>query len=77
MNPDSTAPGPANPGLGGVTSLKTSGLSKLNILQQRMKRLRAEKERLTKERGLEEVETALQKEIMADLRKQHGLRDGT
>jgi hypothetical protein len=32
---------------------------------------------LAKERELEEMEAALQQEIMAELRKEHGLGDGT
>ena len=46
--------------------------SRLDVLQKRMERIRAEKERLAKERELEEMEAALQQEIMAELRKEHG-----
>lgn len=50
----------------------TGGPSKVDILQERFERFRAEKERLAKTGELEEMETALQQEIMTELRKEHG-----
>lgn len=51
----------------------SSGPSKLDILQERIERVRAEKERLSKLQELEGMEAALQQEIMAELKKEHGL----
>lgn len=75
-NADSIAQGSANSGEGRATSPEVAGgSSRLDILQQRMERVRAEKERLAKVQELEEMEATLQEEIMAELRKEHGLRD--
>lgn len=66
VNPD------PNSGIGGSISPDPSGQSKLDILQQRMERVRAEKERLTKVGELEQMEAALQQEMMAELKKERG-----
>jgi hypothetical protein len=76
--PDSLVQGSANSGIGPTGSANAGGgPSKLDILQQRIERVRTEKERLAKEREFEEMEAALQKEIMVELRKEHGLGDVT
>jgi hypothetical protein len=74
---ESLLPGPSNPQAGGASSSDarsvSSGPSKLDILQNRIERVRAEKERLSKLQELEGMEAALQQEIMAELKKEHGL----
>jgi Eukaryotic aspartyl protease len=45
--------------------------SRLEILQERIERVRAEKERLAKVQELEEMELALKQEIMEELRRKH------
>ncbi|KAE9377246.1 glycoside hydrolase family 17 protein [Stipitochalara longipes BDJ] len=74
-NRDSVAESSVSSGTGRAANPESADgprLSRLDILQQRMERIRAEKERLAKERELEEMEAALQQEIMAELRKEHG-----
>jgi hypothetical protein len=46
------------------------GPSKVDILQERLERVRAEKNRLSKLQQLEEMEAALQQEVMAELKKE-------
>jgi Eukaryotic aspartyl protease len=74
---ESVQSGPSNPEAGRAVSSDaggaSSGPSRLDILQQRMDRVRVEKERLSKLQELEEMEAALQKDIMAELKKEHGL----
>ena len=69
---DTMLPEASSSETGRTTSPGTAtGPSKLSILQQRMECVRAEKERLAKEREPEEMEAALQQEIMTELRKEH------
>ena len=42
----------------------------MDILQERLEHVRAEKDRLSKLQQLEEMEAALQQEVMAELKKE-------
>jgi hypothetical protein len=68
--PNLSSPGAEPGGSSNSKSLET-GPSKVDILQQRLERVRAEKDRLAKLGELEEMEAALQQEIMAEFRKDH------
>ncbi|PMD39513.1 acid protease [Hyaloscypha variabilis F] len=48
----------------------SSGPSKVDVLQERLERVRAEKDRLSKLQQLEEMEAALQQEVLAELKKE-------
>ena len=70
--PASSAAGPADQA---DTSSAGTGPSKVDILQERLESVRAEKDRLSKLQQLEEMEAALQLEVMAELKKER-LADG-
>jgi hypothetical protein len=63
----SSAAGPADDA---DTSSASTGLSKVDILQERLEHVRAEKDRISKLQQLEEMEAALQQEVMAELKKE-------
>ena len=69
------APSAAGPADQADTSSAGTGPSKVDILQERLERVRAEKDRLSKLQQLEEIEAALQLEVMAELKKER-LADG-
>ncbi len=65
--PASSAAGPVDQA---DTRNASTGPSKVDILQERLERVRAEKDRLSKLQQLEEMEAALQQEVMAELKKE-------